>query len=898
MSYIVKKNNPLINVKLTDSGRKQLAEGQLDFTFFSLDDGEIDYFRNNLTSLKILGPQDGVDHISHPVPAEKENNESTLYSIPDAISRPDILFNDAKERGFLSNNYEIKNDLTKARGLFVYPDDLSEIVTTNGTTGLTATTELKCFVETDTSVNDSILEGDLLFLEVNDPQVNYDLNPSKIDTQPHPIQVYEIQAINAFSSNGETGYTFTLDRELPLFGNFDRYTSSGKSVAHIFPGGDAVRDYYDVNDPSAYWNDSVLNFSANGQVETEDVPVWNMNIVYKNEIAGLDSTFNKSSSDSLGYNYKGLFNYLFYSEYDPLKTKLAVIHYSNNTINNFYGEGFYENSLQLEVPTLMYHYTENANEIGEIFTCGEERKQIDNKFHYYDLMDQRENRVGKVFIDLKIIVIEDAEIITAMSYKSNRNWTLPQPNLTKIDAGFCSSSFDEGMLQNDEEEIVVTYLLRNVNSFSNSIQCENFARIGLNADENPKDVMVRFPSDSFPFLTQALDGFNAEDIFILYQKVKKGNIPNPREWNYFLATSLIGGDGCFLGVPQINENFQLTSESFVVNSSVTFDLSNEPIDFPFVAVNGIIQNPKKTNEFVADYYETDGSLPRALFADYQYLPDQGNYGRIDFEMDEGSTINPTGKESNLENGDIVQVFYLYGNTVASQQITETIVVPDELSANTSMDDIYIQNDEVYIPLEASPHCGQVYVFYNGQVLSSNSVGNNNYDVEQDNLRIKLNFTPPMGSIFNLIYLNKTTQGSLPKSLKIKREDLVNSNFVIDNYVEENVAIPNYEYDEFVNIPSYNENNKLTFGDESFFFGNVKTKIKATVFSTQLNLRVLPGKFTTSNNPSFNSNLNTVAFSGVGIYDSFRNLVGIGKFSEPITRKSDAETLIISVNIDF
>jgi hypothetical protein len=44
---------------------------------------------------------------------------------------------------------------------------------------------------------------------------------------------------------------------------------------------------------------------------------------------------------------------------------------------------------------------------------------------YYDLADPDGNIVGKVFTDLKIFVIEDQELLFAMSYKSNRSWTLP-----------------------------------------------------------------------------------------------------------------------------------------------------------------------------------------------------------------------------------------------------------------------------------------------------------------------------------------------------------------------------------------------------------------------------------------------------------------------------------------
>jgi hypothetical protein len=62
----------------------------------------------------------------------------------------------------------------------------------------------------------------------------------------------------------------------------------------------------------------------------------------------------------------------------------------------------------------------------------------DPGIRYYHLWDTNPddngnlNRIGKVFPDQEIIVIDDEEVIAAMSYKSNRNWTLPAPKLIII----------------------------------------------------------------------------------------------------------------------------------------------------------------------------------------------------------------------------------------------------------------------------------------------------------------------------------------------------------------------------------------------------------------------------------------------------------------------------------
>ena len=54
MSYIIKKNEPLVNLKLTDTGRRNLSSGSLTFTSFSLGDGEMDYSSDNFQKVNIL----------------------------------------------------------------------------------------------------------------------------------------------------------------------------------------------------------------------------------------------------------------------------------------------------------------------------------------------------------------------------------------------------------------------------------------------------------------------------------------------------------------------------------------------------------------------------------------------------------------------------------------------------------------------------------------------------------------------------------------------------------------------------------------------------------------------------------------------------------------------------
>ncbi|MFN9959345.1 MAG: hypothetical protein ACK55I_40155, partial [bacterium] len=92
----------------------------------------------------------------------------------------------------------------------------------------------------------------------------------------------------------------------------------------------------------------------------------------------------------------------------------------------------------------------------------ESKKNIDMNLpgiRYYHLWDTNPNsnglpnRIGKVFPDHKIVVIDDEEIIAAMSYKSNRNWTLPAPKTSLVTPNTCGSESQstQGVLTGNTE---------------------------------------------------------------------------------------------------------------------------------------------------------------------------------------------------------------------------------------------------------------------------------------------------------------------------------------------------------------------------------------------------------------------------------------------------------------
>lgn len=121
-----------------------------------------------------------------------------------------------------------------------------------------------------------------------------------------------------------------------------------------------------------------------------------------------------------------------------------------------------------------------------------------------------------------------------------------------------------------------------------------------------------------------------------------------------------------------------------------------------------------------------------------------------------------------------------------------------------------------------------------------------------------------------------------------------------------VPFNNYEslsrYTINQNLPELNypsalpvDENKLSFGDETYFMGNVTTNIHADVYTTNILIPLLLGEYNYSNNPTWDGM--SVFASEVGIYDNTGNLVAIGKFNNPIEKNSQISRTI-QFAIDF
>ena len=537
----------------------------------------------------------------------------------------------------------------------------------------------------------------------------------------------------------------TLDRPTPNYIGLSTYCF-GRVL--VYPPN--MTTIYDSITPRPHWADDVINFESICDVDQFDVKVWNMNIPWTESPAGLRST------EYEDYTYFGSIDYIgskeyfgynstsgqtdtsyvyYYNSFDEIvqvkpeeQKAIAIIHYTNQTIDFFYGEKFalepYNNSnpedttgqarnFKLHMPTLMWHKNPECC-YGQTFWVdppgfdGKDLFQVQyikstkntdmNQpgIRYYHLWDTNANadglpsRVGKVFPDSKLIIIDDEEIIAALSYKSNRNWTLPASQVSLITPNTCglTTATTEGILTGSSETMFVTYRLSNPYNFTNSLHSNYYSKItGNNNDCNPdtsKNVAVRFGAE-FKCLTQpgyspittttthslltttttylpltttttthcpttcdTPNGFFATNFQVIAQKVVTGQRPDPSKWKVIDYTSSLSATTISGYITEEG----LTGTTFVI----TPDLYNNA---PYYNLNNFIPlTPLGTttpNLNFGDEYFFYGAFESDIQATIYEMRYKVNLSFAEFQ----TTTNPTWKKGS--NSYITEITLLDSN---------------------------------------------------------------------------------------------------------------------------------------------------------------------------------------------------------------------------------------------
>lgn len=641
MAYIIKNTSGLINTRVTDTGRFKMAQGNFNITYFQIGDSEICYncttanTTYNIVDNNILEPCFNSQN-SVGVPSSNKQNikypyytddfGGNTYSIPFNNAKPESVYNAASQRGFftgttgvldraLSTAYTINANFDV--DISINPTTPNTIVISSGNT---------C----DPSFTGTPSVGDFLtvFLDIGGSCVN--------TSSIYPSLTFRITGVTP------SGVDFIID----LDRDFPDYTSlgiPGVGRVFIYPSGMTV--LYDTYTPTPHWYDNVIDFESVCETDAFNVLVWNMNIPWTETPAGIDTTTYVDFTRFGSVSYIGTKEYLGYNTisgqtitptntptsyyYNSFGEKIimtpeeqkaiSIVHYTNNTIDLFYGEKFafepYDpknpfntmgqaSNFKVSIPWLQWHKSPTPVVSGETFYVEppnyintgiltpfyiESTKNDDMNnpgIRYYNLYDNHTNvdglpnRVGKVFPDQKIIIFDDEEIIAAMSYKSNRSWTLPAPKVSLITPNACSgaTSGGNGVLSSDTQYMYVTYRFDNSTYNFNSLHCNYYQKISgptSGCSVTAQDVTFMFGNE-FPYMSidnTTISGFSATNFKIICQIITGETRPNSYSWKEIDFTSSLTTVNGFIDPSSLTgQTFTITESAYL--SAPIYDLSN------------------------------------------------------------------------------------------------------------------------------------------------------------------------------------------------------------------------------------------------------------------------------------------------------------------------------------
>lgn len=112
-----------------------------------------------------------------------------------------------------------------------------------------------------------------------------------------------------------------------------------------------------------------------------------------------------------------------------------------------------------------------------------------------------------------------------------------------------------------------------------------------------------------------------------------------------------------------------------------------------------------------------------------------------------------------------------------------------------------------------------------------------------------------------------------------------SDVIINVSLKEIISAAKYNL-EYLDYPSALsiDNERLAFGEEAFFFGNVKTEIKAIAYTTDISMVLPLNQYNSTTNPTWDG-LAPVQISEAGLFDDNDNLIAVGKLNYPIAKDS-------------
>jgi len=566
MSFILNEPTTFLNIKITDYGRNLISSGKFNMSKAVILDREIDYRIENQVNLQ----NNRVLDVPHYYPdVDIKNLDGTAPLNIKIQSVTNTLTASSISSGFFTGSvgaWTLDNSLTLGKNHIDYA--------TNATNMALATNSNKIILDNPGGSTFPKI-GDLIFIPwVHNTAVDY-MTSSQAVPPTHPVLScwYKVVATNSPE--------ITVDR--PIINS----ANGAQTSVFIYPS-----------------TNSEIYYGSGSTLQT---PIWNFNIVRTYNVLAT-STGSVYTSGETSYASYGSIEFSGVKHYFGLEDNypaIGVLHYSNEYTGNTYAEQLLEKSVEVHLPMIMWHHSSQINGYAQNWGLslydyyGETLYDNIARTTYRELKDGISSSaitVGRVYHKLKTIIITDQELLIALSYKSNRNFTFPDFNLdySNYPKQPLLPTDATGVLHPDYDYFV-TYL-PSITGYSATVgvslsfghpktmPCGYIKKISGQINPTtgePYFLKLNFPNpNSFPFMRSPQSwtaattngGWSAQHCQILVNEQLKSlnynlsNLPNA-DWKKISDLSL-GGNGvysCFANSDSTINPDKLNTYSFIVS---------------------------------------------------------------------------------------------------------------------------------------------------------------------------------------------------------------------------------------------------------------------------------------------------------------------------------------------
>lgn len=598
MSFLDSSNSEFLSAKVTRKGRKSIAEGNFVIKYFQVGDSEFDYNFSGFTGAgsvprqRVLAPMDGDQHVKYPYLLA--SNDTINFGNAIEQSTTTTLKNAMGPAGFVTNYKEYDDDACTGTTVecLVKEISLSEVDGTNILSVPNATGFSEC---------------EFITLVFKNQFVSQDY----VISGTSQSLIYKITNVSPTE--------LTLDRPMPNL-------TSQSGFAQV------VCNKCKIENPNQPVGSSVCLPEQVDNLDQHDP--WSLELIWTQRPAGLDAA-DETISGYTGTQFASLKEYLGYTsssgqtftnltggtisnatsytnsfgEKIDVKPEdqrcIAVIHYSElgdvvSDPERFFKYDDYIASsttpqyntydldelvsdvdhFEVYIPFIFYHRNTGTT-IGAKFvmdttdyyvSSAKNNKPNTNNLKFRFLLDEQGIRVGKVFVDKKIIVFDDQELVAVLEYKTNRKYTLPAPRFNTVPLDL-PTFYDLDPVVLTGETAWVTYMFQFTgDTYRNGMHCNYYGKITGTTNSN---IGFRFETGDFKYLSNSsyFTGFTANKFYALVQVVQTGNQPSSDGWKIIDLTSQISGHTVGNLISKTNMcGYQFVVTGDMYDSAPTYDL--------------------------------------------------------------------------------------------------------------------------------------------------------------------------------------------------------------------------------------------------------------------------------------------------------------------------------------